>query len=95
MAKRRILTVAMDKGQFTINLTNEVGGPPVSLLGSSVSLLGGSGAAPAVWLTPEMFGYVDQTLRENGCSDSQIRQVLEMLRTGKDANLELELPESI
>ena len=44
------------------------------------------------WLDPTVFD-LTQTLKEQNCSESQIRQVYESLLSGQDTHLVLEVPD--
>jgi hypothetical protein len=86
MPDKRTLTVTVRAQELSINVLEKIGPSPVNLLSAENTPV-------SVWLTPPMFSMLTKTLKENGCSDSDVRQVYEMLIAGKDATIELAVPD--
>ena len=82
--KKRQIQIIQRNNTFTMNLLED--GQVKSTFET------GSGNLPLRWwLIPIIFNLTER-LRDNGCSDAQIRQAYESLLSGHETHLELDLP---
>jgi hypothetical protein len=82
--KKRTLQIIQQNNTFTMNLLED--GEFKGTLES------GNQLTFQWWLNPRVFN-LEERLRDNGCSDAQIRQAYDSLLSGHETNLELDLPQ--